>query len=125
LIDLDHFKAINDQHGHTAGDALLKAFARRLTDGIRKSDICARWGGEEFAALLPGATIDQAREVMDRLRGSLSRTHLPLAGGENVTFSCGLTLVRSHDELDAATERADRALYVAKRGGRDQVTSAE
>lgn len=122
MVDLDHFKAINDHLGHAAGDVLLQEFAERLCDSVRRSDICARWGGEEFAVLLPGATIEQARVVMERLRASLARQPLPGAG---VTFSCGLATIVDAAGLDYAAERADEALYTAKREGRDRIVSAE
>lgn len=122
LIDLDHFKAINDHLGHAAGDILLRAFAERMADVVRRSDICARWGGEEFAVLLPGANIEQARIVMERLRSSIARNPLPNAG---VTFSCGLAPIHHADELHDISIQADRALYAAKHDGRDRIAIAE
>jgi diguanylate cyclase (GGDEF)-like protein len=122
LIDLDHFKAINDHLGHAAGDVLLQAFAERVCDIIRRSDICARWGGEEFAVLLPGATVEQARVVMERLRSSLARHPLPNAG---VTFSCGLAPIHKADELHDVASLADKALYTAKHEGRDRIAVAD
>jgi diguanylate cyclase (GGDEF)-like protein len=123
LIDLDHFKTINDRFGHTAGDELLHSFAQRLCDGVRRSDICARWGGEEFAVLLPGANIDHARDVMERLRASL--TQRPLPGEASVTFSCGLAPLQEATRIEDAVTRADEALYAAKSEGRDRIETAE
>jgi diguanylate cyclase (GGDEF)-like protein len=123
LIDLDHFKSINDRFGHTAGDALLQSFAQRLCDGLRRSDICARWGGEEFAVLLPGASFSHARDVMERLRGSL--VSRPLEGEASVTFSCGLALLQDAAGIEEAVTRADEALYAAKSEGRDRIETAE
>lgn len=122
LIDLDHFKSINDHLGHAAGDVLLQNFALRLGDIVRRSDVCARWGGEEFAVLLPGATIEQARVVMERLRSSIMRDPLPGAG---VTFSCGLASVHNATGIDEAARHADTALYMAKNQGRDRIVSAD
>jgi diguanylate cyclase (GGDEF)-like protein len=122
LIDLDHFKAINDHLGHAAGDVLLHAFAERMVDVVRRSDICARWGGEEFAVLLPGANMEQARIVMERLRSSIARNPLPNAA---VTFSCGLAAIHNADELHDIAAHADKALYAAKHEGRDRIAIAE
>jgi len=122
LIDLDHFKAINDHLGHAAGDVLLHAFAERMVDVFRRSDISARWGGEEFAVLLPGANMEQARIVMERLRSSIARNPLPNAG---VTFSCGLAAIHHADELHDIAAQADKALYLAKHDGRDRIAIAE
>lgn len=122
LIDLDHFKGINDQLGHAAGDVLLQAFAERLGTIVRGSDICARWGGEEFAVLLPRAHPEQAREIMERLRASLARDPLP---GSSVTFSCGLARVTDAAMLEDAVRTADDALYAAKRAGRDRIHVAD
>lgn len=122
LIDLDHFKAINDHLGHEAGDVLLHAFAERVCDTVRSSDICARWGGEEFAVLLPGATLAQAYAAMGRLRSSIARHPLP---GTGLTFSCGLAATRGFADLDDTARRADKALYAAKHHGRDRIEEAE
>ncbi|WP_159980363.1 MULTISPECIES: GGDEF domain-containing protein [unclassified Novosphingobium] len=121
IIDIDHFKSINDEFGHDTGDQLLKSLARRIEDYLRRSDICARWGGEEFAVLLPDTTLDEARLVMERLRATVALdTGL---GVENraVTFSCGLAPVRTFAQLGDATKQADAALYAAKNAGRNQV----
>lgn len=122
LIDLDHFRAINDHLGHDVGDELLFAFAQRVRDTVRGTDICARWGGEEFAVLLPGATLDQAHAAMGRLRSSIARHPLPGAG---LTFSCGLADTCGFDDLDDTARRADKALYSAKHLGRDRTELAD
>jgi diguanylate cyclase (GGDEF)-like protein len=122
LVDLDHFKAINDHLGHAAGDVLLHAFAQRMVDVFRQTDICARWGGEEFAVLLPGANIEQARAAVERLRSSIARHPLPNAG---VTFSCGLASLHHIDELHDIATQADKALYIAKHEGRDRTQIAD
>lgn len=122
LIDLDHFKSINDRFGHSAGDAMLQAFAERLCAAVRSSDICARWGGEEFAVLLPGASLEQARVVMERFQASIAQQ--PLPGEAMVTFSCGLARLEDAAGIDDALTRADQALYAAKSDGRDRIESA-
>lgn len=121
ILDIDHFKLINDEFGHDAGDDLLKSLARRIEDYLRRTDIAARWGGEEFAVLLPNTTVEEARLVMERLRATIALdTGL---GPENraVTFSCGLAPVRTFAQLGDATKQADAALYAAKNAGRNQV----
>lgn len=121
LIDIDHFKAINDDFGHHTGDVLLRAIARRIEDHLRRSDIAARWGGEEFAVLLPDTTLDEARLVMERLRATVALdTDLGIKD-RAVTFSCGLAPVRTFAQLGDATRQADAALYAAKNAGRNQV----
>ncbi|MEE4452482.1 GGDEF domain-containing protein [Novosphingobium resinovorum] len=121
LIDIDHFKRINDDFGHDTGDVLLKSLARRIEDHLRRSDIAARWGGEEFAVLLPDTTLDEARLVMERLRATVALDTDLGVEDRAVTFSCGLAPVRSFAQLGDATKQADAALYAAKNGGRNQV----
>jgi diguanylate cyclase (GGDEF)-like protein len=121
LIDLDHFKSINDRLGHAGGDTVLQAFAVRLAKEVRGSDLCARWGGEEFAVLFPRATVEQARVILERLRASIGRDPLP---GASLTFSGGLAMVRNVALLEEAVEEADAALYAAKRSGRDRINIA-
>ncbi|SLJ95672.1 GGDEF domain-containing protein [Novosphingobium mathurense] len=125
FIDIDHFKLINDQFGHDAGDSLLRALAKRLEGGLRRTDVAARWGGEEFAVLFPDTQLDEARLVLERLRASIA---LDCELGQDswpVTFSCGLAPLRSFAELGDATRRADAALYVAKARGRNRLQIAE
>jgi diguanylate cyclase len=125
LVDIDHFKKINDVHGHEAGDMILAAFARDLDASVRRSDLTARWGGEEFAILLPNAALDEARNVIMRLRTRVAEAHAQDGAAPAYTFSCGLAVVRGYDDLANATRRADQALYAAKSGGRDRVESAD
>lgn len=130
LLDADHFKRINDKHGHLAGDSVLRELARRISSEIRANDIGARFGGEEFAVLLPGTPTDVAEKLGERIRETVSRTPIELSEGQTIkiTVSVGVSsLVPSRDEDDLANvgERlladADAALYRAKSDGRNCV----
>lgn len=119
MIDLDHFKAINDRWGHRAGDTVLRGFAERAQATLRGIDTLGRWGGEEFLLLLPDTTLAQAQACVERLREHLQRTPLDeVADGLMLGFSAGITAVQGPTDLDAAIERADRAMYRAKADGR-------
>ncbi|EIC21807.1 sensor domain-containing diguanylate cyclase [Thiorhodovibrio frisius] len=119
LADLDHFKWINDNRGHATGDRVLREVASVLKDLSRKGDLAARWGGEEFVILLPGAGQGGARAFAERLRREIAA--LESAPGRPVTLSQGLTAWQPQDTLDDMLKRADAALYRAKREGRDRV----
>ena len=110
LLDLDHFKAYNDRHGHQAGDRLLKTAAAAWQDRLRRTDLLVRYGGEEFAVLLPECGLDNGMEISERLR-----TAQP-----EVTCSIGLAAWDGREEATGLVARADRALYAAKAGGRDR-----
>jgi diguanylate cyclase (GGDEF)-like protein len=126
LLDLDHFKLVNDSHGHVFGDAVLAEVAARLREGLRDSDVLGRVGGEEFALLLPmtdaGAAADTAERLRRALRGE-AVVHGAVAVA--VTASFGVAPVLPEEGFAAAREAADRALYEAKRRGRDRVSTAE
>jgi diguanylate cyclase (GGDEF)-like protein len=127
LVDLDHFKQVNDSHGHEAGDAVLRAVARMLADGVRTVDLCARFGGEELAILLPQTTATGAYELADRLRRRIAGRPIRVNETEiAVTASFGVAsypdVVRSREALFPA---ADAALYGAKHGGRNCVRLAD
>jgi len=114
LIDLDHFKAINDQHGHNVGDDVLRSFARDAVHSLRETDIIARWGGEEFLVLMRETPLEaDAKLAIDRTRSSLSET--PVA---RYSFSAGVALHAKGLAIEQLLERADRALYAAKHAGR-------
>ncbi|MAD01662.1 MAG: hypothetical protein CMK76_17510 [Pseudomonadales bacterium] len=116
-LDLDHFKAINDQHGHQIGDHVLQAFCRRMEDTLRQSDVFGRQGGEEFILLLPATTMAQDSELAERLLLAAVTSEPGLPG---VTVSIGLTDWRRDDtSIDDLFNRADRALYAAKAAGRN------
>lgn len=121
IIDIDHFKLINDEFGHATGDVILRSLAKKIEDHLRRSDIAARWGGEEFAVLLPHTTVEEARLVMERLRATIALDTSLGIEDRAVTFSCGLAPVRTFAQLGEATKQADAALYAAKNAGRNQV----
>lgn len=122
LIDIDHFKQINDGHGHAMGDAVLVAAAELLRRHCRTGDVCARIGGEEFLLLLPDSALQSAHRVAERLRlafeQELARDLLPC------TASLGVAFIQGTDDLDRLLISADRALYRAKRAGRNRVATA-
>ncbi|MBL8514914.1 MAG: GGDEF domain-containing protein [Betaproteobacteria bacterium] len=122
LIDIDHFKPINDEFGHAVGDQVLTAFATLCQQQLRSNDRMGRYGGEEFMLIMPGSDIAQAPQVFTRLR--LATRQLNVEGmktGQQLTFSMGAAELRaSEDALDGVIKRADEALYRAKQGGRDR-----
>jgi diguanylate cyclase (GGDEF)-like protein len=122
-IDLDHFKQINDRHGHAAGDAVLRDLALALKSTFREVDIVARVGGEEFAVLLPSAAIDDALRAANRLLTRLAQRVVEVEGARiTYTVSGGLAAMdASVSGLDVLMKRADDALYAAKNGGRNQI----
>ncbi len=123
LIDIDHFKRVNDEYGHRVGDLVLRQVAGVLQRRVRASDAVARWGGEEFLVLLKGIELDAAMRVAEQVRAGIA-TMKPQDGQPSVTVSVGVALGHSDDTSDAVIHEADEALYLAKRGGRDQVCSS-
>ena len=125
LIDIDNFKKLNDSLGHAAGDVALKSLAAAVRDRLRPVDHLARFGGEEFVVLLPGASVDEAQEALTRLQRSLSEALFLHEGREVfVTFSAGVTAWHPGEALQPALERADEALYEAKRTGKNRTCIA-
>jgi diguanylate cyclase (GGDEF)-like protein len=124
LVDVDRFKAVNDAHGHAAGDAVLREVAVRLTAGLREEDVAARWGGEEFLLLLPDSP--DATGVCERLRASISERPVNVHGllELRVSASFGWAPWTGEETGEALVGRADLALYAAKAGGRDRVVAA-
>ncbi len=121
-LDLDHFKAINDTHGHAAGDRVLRCVAESIRGELRGADRAYRTGGEEMLALLPGTNLDGARRTADRLREVIAATAIPNGAGQlRVTVSAGVALWSAGQSFKQASESADKALYQAKRGGRNRV----
>ncbi len=124
MADIDHFKKVNDTHGHPTGDEILKQFGKFLANNVRSSDIVARYGGEEFALILQKTPTGSAVEVVERLRRNIQATHWMSAGGKDigtVTASFGLAEIKDAEGAGALVERADRKLYAAKRNGRNRV----
>jgi len=126
LCDLDHFKSINDLHGHPAGDSVLIQLARRIVDHARGTDIVCRWGGEEFAILMPESDVVDGGIAVDRVRRAVAAAPFLLDDGTpvRVTISAGVAAPpsgRAEIDVEEVMERADRALYAAKREGRDRV----
>jgi diguanylate cyclase (GGDEF)-like protein len=120
LIDLDHFKRVNDTYGHQVGDQVLQAFAQAAQSALRETDIIGRWGGEEFVVLLPDTfPADRAMIAVERIQAILADAQLcPGVPSLRVSFSAGVAVPRTGESLDAMLERADRALYAAKEQGR-------
>lgn len=125
LADIDHFKQVNDEHGHEAGDVVLAQVARVMTVALREHDVLARWGGEEFMALLPDTDATLGRAVAERVRQAVA-SHPVVVDGRTVqvTLSFGLATLADGD-LQAAMRAADRALYTSKHSGRNRATHAD
>lgn len=122
LVDLDHFKRINDEHSHTVGDAVLQQVARLMEQALRVQDRLSRHGGEEFAVLMSGLDLGAAAAALERLREAVhNHDWSTIATGAVVTVSIGVVAVRAEEPLRDALERADQWLYEAKRSGRDRV----
>ena len=119
MIDIDHFKVINDQYGHDTGDEVLTRFARRLGENVRSSDTLARWGGEEFMLLIPETDDAQACIMANKLRRVIRETEFPDVG--RVTCSLGVTRVEPGQTPQQAIQQADQRLYRAKELGRDRI----
>ncbi len=120
LADLDHFKRLNDTHGHAAGDEAIRRFAQSLVRVLRETDVCGRYGGEEFGILLPFTNAEAAKEVIERLRRDLHEH--PLLEGTTVTASFGMVeLTRNIDSVEVWLRQVDQMLYHAKNKGRDRV----
>ncbi|WP_394780273.1 GGDEF domain-containing protein [Undibacterium sp.] len=125
LCDVDHFKRVNDQYGHEAGDKVLVHVTKILSANLRECDVLARWGGEEFLALMPNCQLDTAATVAERIRAAIESASLELGDVSiKVTVSQGVSEVKSSDDLQAAIARADAALYRSKNAGRNQVCAA-
>ena len=124
-LDIDHFKPVNDTHGHAVGDRALQAFARTVLASVRDSDVLARWGGEEFVMMLTDTPVDEACEVLERVRLAVAQMKIPHPEGTfQLTVSAGLALLVPGETVEHTLERADRALYTAKALGRNRVVVA-
>ena len=128
MADIDHFKRLNDTHGHLTGDAVLRAVARRLAESLRSPDLIARYGGEEFAILLPQTATKEGLRIAERLRLSvelMSLAKLTAGAVDKVTISCGVAPLGLDTAIETLIEAADTALYRAKAGARNRVEVAE
>jgi two-component system cell cycle response regulator len=126
IADMDHFKRVNDTHGHDAGDAVLKELARRMTDSVRAVDLVCRYGGEEFVVILLDTDLEQAGIVAERIRGRVAGEPFPLPDGTALpaTVSIGIgALAASSDTAETVLKRADEGLYEAKESGRNRVVA--
>lgn len=121
MLDLDHFKAINDKYGHLVGDAVLKRFAEVIHGSIRSSDVFGRWGGEEFMVISPLLSLGEAQRLAEKLRLAVAQAELPQ--GIHLTCSLGVTEYRSGEDEASFVERADQALYAAKEQGRNRIVT--
>jgi diguanylate cyclase (GGDEF)-like protein len=122
LFDIDHFKAINDEHGHLTGDYVLKELARRVRGEVRKDEVFARYGGEEFVVVLPEAGHESAIQFAERIRGLISGKPFVFDDDTvNVRVSLGVATTTTSIDAQAFVKLADERLYKAKRGGRDRV----
>jgi two-component system, cell cycle response regulator len=130
LVDIDHFKSVNDRYGHLIGDAVLKRFAETLTTLSRGYDITGRYGGEEFVVALPEAGLHKAVQVAERMRECVAAATIPLPDGSTETvrvtasFGVAAKTVTSVQEADALIKEADDALYRAKEKGRNRVEAS-
>lgn len=126
IIDIDHFKRINDSYGHLAGDKVLKIIAQELSKRLRKTDFIARFGGEEFVILLPETPLGQGKQLIEKLRTAIEACPFHFRGEPvTITFSAGIGQISPEESLDEAFERIDRSLYAAKKAGRNTVMAAE
>lgn len=125
LLDIDHFKKVNDTFGHSVGDEALRSFADILKNMGRQQDVVARTGGEEFCILLPEVNCEEAGQAAERLRQIIARAPLDLAGySVSITASIGIAEVEANERADSIYQRADMALYKAKANGRNRVELA-
>ena len=121
IWDIDHFKSINDNYGHKAGDKVLLLIAKQLSDHSRATDFISRFGGEEFTMLLPNTDSQSALKVANQLRQAIEKTGFNASGASvAITISCGITEFMPDDTDESAFERADQALYQAKEQGRNR-----
>ncbi len=127
MMDLDHFKQINDRYGHAAGDEVLHEFAQRISRNIRGVDLAARYGGEEFVVILPDTRLDEAGRIAERLREVVAEEPFRLSSGDRISVTASLGLATLTDEITTSNElidQADMALYEAKSRGRNRVVTA-
>ena len=124
MLDIDHFKKVNDDFGHLTGDQVLRRVAEEVARHLRPEDTLARWGGEEFAILLKGQSLQAAGEVAERVRAAVAALVLPELRGRKVTVSVGLAELQADWVMEDWIRQADDALYAAKREGRNRIAPA-
>jgi diguanylate cyclase len=125
LLDLDHFKQVNDQHGHQAGDEVLRRFAQIASSALRKQDLLGRWGGEEFVLVLPACSPSEAERTLERIHAALAEHPWgDVAQGLRVTVSAGVAQHQPGETVEALLRRADAAAYEAKASGRNRTVKA-
>jgi diguanylate cyclase (GGDEF)-like protein/PAS domain S-box-containing protein len=123
MVDIDHFKQVNDRYGHAVGDEALKAVSKTLQTNLRSGNVIGRWGGEEFLAIIAGSNPAELRAYAERCRKRISAIEIPTPSGPlRVTISLGATLIRPEDTAHSAIDRADQMMYRSKVGGRNRVT---
>ncbi len=128
LLDIDHFKLVNDHYGHLAGDGVLKTLSELVMRSCRAMDIACRYGGEEITVILPETAADGAMEIAERLRKAVEAQHFELGGSKNGHITVSIGVATSSESLSSSrelTDSADRALYRAKEQGRNRVEGAE
>ena len=122
MLDIDHFKRVNDTYGHLAGDFVLKEVASTIKNLARESDVCGRFGGEEFIILLPNTKLTGALKLAERIRNAIENKEFVFNNKKiPLTISIGITSASKQDSIFSLVERADNALYAAKEGGRNRV----
>jgi diguanylate cyclase (GGDEF)-like protein/PAS domain S-box-containing protein len=123
FVDIDYFKNVNDRYGHRSGDQVLIAVARTMTSNLRATDIVARWGGEEFLAIVHNVDIERLRTLAENVRMLVASSRVLMEGQIiKVTVSVGATLMRAEDTVESLVDRVDALMYRSKRGGRDRVS---
>ena len=123
MIDIDHFKKVNDSFGHNIGDIVIKMVAKTLQSVLRKNDFIGRWGGEEFLAVITEASDDDVKAISEKMRSLIEKSVVrDISQPLSVTVSIGSTLIRKKDTITSIKKRADQAMYISKNSGRNQTT---
>jgi len=124
MMDIDHFKEVNDRYGHCSGDEALKMIAKTLMNSSRSFDLVGRWGGEEFISVITNTTMQRVHAIAERYRLLVEKSRLPLGESTlSLTISAGATIAAPGEDLEAVIKRADSLLYESKDAGRNQVTA--